>query len=212
MQRTSSIPAALLLIIFAVPLYSQEALHNFTFNLGAGVTPLVGQISDRLDNGWQVTVGGGYRFVSHFETNVQFSYSGFGVKPIVLTEAAVPSANSHLWSITADPKLRLGGERSFDPYIVGGVGYYRRTIEFTAPSVAQVVLFDPVFGFLFPALIPINQVLGDIRRGGVGGSLGAGFDFKIGHGTRFFTEARYHYASTGSIPTRMVPVTFGFKW
>jgi hypothetical protein len=27
-----------------------------------------------------------------------------------------------------------------------------------------------------------------------------------------FTEARYQYADTGQIPTRMVPVTFGIRW
>src|ERR1700730_2512091 len=59
----------------------------------------------------------------HFETNVQFAYNGFGVQPRVLDELGVPGGNSHLWSLTVDPKLRLGGNSSVDPYIVGGVGF-----------------------------------------------------------------------------------------
>jgi hypothetical protein len=86
--------------------------RRLTLNAGAGFSPLVGQISDRLNNGWNITVGGGYRFTRHFETNLQFTYNGFGVRQVVLTEAAVPGANSHMWSITVDPKLRLRPSRS----------------------------------------------------------------------------------------------------
>jgi hypothetical protein len=79
-------------------------------------------------------------------TLTQFTYNGFGVRPLVLAEAGAPAANSHMWSITVDPKLRLHPSGRVDPYIVGGVGYYRRTIEFTQPTVAPVFLFDPFFG------------------------------------------------------------------
>ena len=187
--------------------------RRFTLNAGAGFSPLVGQISDRLNNGWHITVGGGYRFTSYFETNLQFTYNGFGVRPLVLQEAGVPSANSHLWSITVDPKLRLHPYGSVDPYFTGGVGYYRRTIQFTQPTVAPIDIFDPFFGFFFfPTLVPADIVLGNVTRGGVGGNLGAGFDFPLAGEIRLFIEAKYQYASTGNIPTRMVPLTLGVHW
>jgi hypothetical protein len=62
-------------------------------------------------------------------------------------------------------------------------------------------------------LVPANEVIGRIIADGVGGSLGGGFDIKLGDsGVKFFSEARYHYANTGRIVTRMVPVTFGIRW
>ncbi len=201
-------------LLFAVVSgHAQQEERHFTFNAGAGFSPLVGQISDRLDNGWHVTVGGGYRFTRHFETNLQFTYNGFGVKPLVLQEAGVPSANSHLWSLTVNPKLRTHPVGRLDPYFTGAVGYYRRTIQFTQPTVAPIDIFDPFFGFFFfPTLVPANVVLGNVTRGGVGGNLGAGFDFPFVSDTRVFTEAKYQYASTGSIPTRMIPLTLGVRW
>jgi hypothetical protein len=40
-----------------------------------------------------------------------------------------------------------------------------------------------------------------------------GFDVNLGDtGFMLFSEARYHYASTGSVTTRMVPVTVGIRW
>jgi opacity protein-like surface antigen len=187
--------------------------HKFTFDAGGGYSPLVGDISSRLNNGWNVVVGGGYNFTSHFSGTVEYMYNGYGVSRRTLEEAQVPDGNSHMWSITGNPKLRLMPTSKVDPYLVGGVGYYRRTIEFTTPVIVPVFIFDPFFGTFYNTLVSANQVLGDITRGGIGGSAGAGFDIKIGDsGLKLFAEARYHYASTGRIPTRMVPVTFGIRW
>lgn len=186
---------AVALLLFLMPVCYAQSEPHFTFNVGAGVSPLVGAIHNRLSDGWHITGGGGYQFSRYFETNLQFTYDGFGVQPVVLNELGVPGGDSHMWSISLDPKLRLsGGDRSVDPYIVGGVGYYRRTVEFTAPTVGRVFLFDPFFDTFFSTLVPADQVLGNITRGGVGGSLGAGFDVRLGQaGLKLFVEARYHY-------------------
>ena len=143
-----SLIGVILLLCLIPACYGQDE-HHFTFNAGAGVSPLVGDIHNRLSNGWHVTVGGGYQFMPYFETNLQFTYNGFGVQPRVLDELGVPDGNSHMWSLTVDPKLRLGGDRNVDPYIVGGVGYYRRTVEFTSLTVGQIVLVRSVLRYIF---------------------------------------------------------------
>jgi opacity protein-like surface antigen len=197
---------------FLISGYAQDA-HRFTFNAGAGASPLVGDISTRLNNGWNVDVGGGYNFTKNFAATLQYTYNGFGVSQRVLAEAQVPGGNSHMWSLTVDPRVRFKSTGRVNPYVVGGVGFYRRTIEFTQPALVPVAFFDPIFGFLFNTVVPANQVLGDIRRSGVGGNLGGGLEVKVGDtGVKAFGEARYEYAATGRIPTRVVPVTFGFRW
>jgi opacity protein-like surface antigen len=203
--------ASLTLWFGAVTVHAQE--QGLIISGSVGYSPLVGDISSRLNNGWHVTVDGGYNFTSHFSTTLEYMYNGYGVSRRVLNEAQVPDGNAHLWAITVNPKLRLStGDGSFTPYVVGGVGYYRRTIEFTTPVAVPVFIFDPFFGVFYNTLVSANQVLGDITRGGIGGSAGAGFEVKLGNsGVKIFTEARYHYADTGRIPTRMVPVTFGIN-
>jgi opacity protein-like surface antigen len=195
----------------AFSLSQVEATHHLTVNVGGGVSPLVGSISNRLNTGWNVTAGVGYRVDPHFSTSLQFAYDGLGVSRRVLNEANVPGGTAHMWSITLDPKVNFNPGSRFNPYVVGGAGYYRRTVEFTTPTTASALVFDPFFGF-FNVLVPADQVLGKITRDGAGGSFGAGFDFGLSHGTSFFTEARYVYAGTGNLPTRIVPVTFGFRW
>jgi hypothetical protein len=115
--------------------------------------------------------------------------------------------------VTANPRIHFTHSRKFDPYLVGGVGYYRRVTEFTRPTQVQVLIFDPFFGVFFNTVVQADQVIGRITHDGVGGSLGGGFDIKVGNsGLKIYTEARYHYADTGRVPTRMVPVTFGIRW
>jgi opacity protein-like surface antigen len=212
MLMNSKLFTVVLVLVLAAGGYAQD-LHRFTFHAGAGFSPLVGDISSRLDNGWNFEVGGGYNFTSYFSATVDYMYSGFGVANRVLNEAQVPDGNAHLWSITVNPKVTLRRASRIRPYIAGGVGYYRRTVEFTQPTTVPVTIFDPFFGFVFNTLLPANQVIGDVRRGGVGGSLGGGLEVHLGDtGVKFFSEARYHYADTGSIPTRMIPLTLGFRW
>jgi opacity protein-like surface antigen len=158
-----------------------------------------------------MTGGVGYNIKS-LTLGAQFTYNGFGVSQSVLKSAGAPNGDSHVWSITAEPRLQLPFARKFRPYVVGGVGYYRRTVNFTRPALQRVFVLDPFLGFVFPGVIGTNQVLASVTRNGPGGSLGAGWSMKVGGDTEFFTEARYHYAATGSIPTRMVPLTFGIRF
>ena len=100
---------------------------------------------------------------------LDYTYNGYGVSRKVLNEAQVPDGNSHMWSITVNPKLRLNRRGNFDPYVVGGVGYYRRTVEFTRPVLIPVFIFDPFFGVFYNTFVQADQVIGKITQDGVGG-------------------------------------------
>ena len=207
-----SVRLAALLLISAMASTAQEESRRWTGNVGVGFSPLVGALDKRLDNGWHISFGGGYQVNAHFSIGGQVMYNGFGVSSGVLKELSVPDGNSHLWAFTAEPRFIFRPRHKMNAYLVGGVGYYRRVVQFTQPSVAAVTLFDPFFGFL-PILIPADQVLGTIIRDGIGGSAGFGFSVAIkDSGTEFFTEARFHYANGGGIPTRMIPLTIGIRF
>jgi opacity protein-like surface antigen len=154
-----------------------------------------------------------YNVNSVFSIGPQFTYNGLGVTRSALREAGTPGGDSNVWSITAEPRLQLPFAYKLRPYVVGGVGYYRRTLNFTQPALINVTFFDPFFGYVFPGVVGTNRVLKTDSQSGIGGNAGAGFAIKLGReGTEFFTEARYVYAATGNVPTRMVPVTFGLRF
>lgn len=187
--------------------------HRWSANIGGGFSPLLGDIHSRLNNGWHVTGGAAYRFNHYLSLGGQVMYNGFRVSDRVLNEAAVPDGNSHLWAFTAQPMLEFAPRHGFNPYLVGGVGYYRRVVQFTRPTVVQIDIFDPFFFGVFPVLVPANQVLGTITDDGIGGNAGVGVNWRIGDSdAQVFLEARYHYADVGSIITRMIPITLGLRF
>jgi len=205
--------AAALLISFASLAAAQDEGHRWTANVGVGFTPLVGALDRRLDNGWNISFGAGYHFTSRFSMGVQAMYNGLSVNSSTLRQLAVPDGNARIWAITAEPRLTFARRYKFTPYVVGGVGYYRRVVEFTRPTFVPVIVFDPFFFTLNPALIRGNLVLGRFIRDGIGGNAGAGFQIPIGQsGFKLFVEARFHYAGDGTIPTRMVPFTVGLRY
>ena len=201
------------IISFGTHMVAQDTpMHRWTANVGGGYTPFVGDVSRSLDNGWHVTFGAGYNFNPHFSFGGQVMYNGVGVNRRVLAEAAVPDGNAHVWAFTAEPRINFSPGHAFDPYIVGGVGYYRRVVQFTQPTVTSVLIFDPFFG-VFPVQVNANQVLGTFVRDGIGCSAGLGFNIGLGQtNAKIFAEGRYHYADTGPVPLRMVPVTIGIRW
>jgi opacity protein-like surface antigen len=197
--------------LLAISSFAQD--RGLTVHAGGGYTPLVGPLSKRLDNGWNVQVGGGYMFTPYLGLVGDYQYNGLGVPQDVLNVLAVPDGNAHVQSFTAGPEIRFAPGSKVSLYIIGGIGWYRRTVEFTSPTFAAVTAFDPFFGFFFPAIVPANQVLGSITRDGFGGNVGLGFTFRFHESrTRLFVEARYHQASMERSDTQMVPFTVGIRW
>ncbi len=117
------------------------------------------------------------------------------------------------YSITVDPKISVwSGERA-NAYILGGGGWLRRTVEFTQPTVAQTIVFDPWFGYFGPALVPANQVTGSFSQNAGVWDVGAGMNFPLPRTSlKLYVEARYMDALTSSQHTTIVPITVGFHW
>jgi hypothetical protein len=202
-----------LLLSLSIVCFSQTEDRGFTFHAGGGYTPLIGDLSDRLDHGWNFQAGGGYMFTPHLGLIADYQYNSLGVPRSILNELQVPDGSAWVHSFTAGPEIRFAPESRFSPYAVAEVGWYRRTIEFTAPTTATVTLFDPFYGFFFPAVIPTNQILGTITRDGFGGNVGGGLTFRLGDGrAKLFAEARYHHAAHERADTQLIPVTVGLRW
>jgi opacity protein-like surface antigen len=186
--------------------------QNWNFELAGGVTPTTGNVSSRLTTGWNVDLAGGYDFQNGLGLNVDFLYSGLGVANSVLNTLNVPSADAHMWAISVGPKWRFPILGNVNAYVVGGVGFYRRTVEFLQPTVGVIDVIDPWWGYIGPVAVPADQVLGSITRNAWGVNGGAGISIPLGHsGTEAFAEFRYHYADMKPTSTSVVPVSFGLR-
>lgn len=112
-----------------------------------------------------------------------------------------------------DPIIRFPISSRFTAYVTGGGGYFRRTIEFTKPTIALVPFYDPWFGIIGQVAIPANEVLGRFSKSSGGYDIGAGFQIPLNQqGLKFYSEARYFYVPTEPTNTTFVPVSFGIRW
>src|SRR5437868_10017444 len=89
-------------ICLAVIGASAQSERPVSINVGGGFSPLVGHISNELDNGWHITGGVGFH-LGPLTIGPQVMYSGFGVSQHILQLAHAPNGDAHVWSITADP-------------------------------------------------------------------------------------------------------------
>ncbi|HWQ56175.1 MAG TPA: outer membrane beta-barrel protein [Bryobacteraceae bacterium] len=186
---------------------------RWTVNVGGGFTNPVRGIESRLDRGWNFSAGAGPRFTRNLSLVGEFNYNELDLSRAALTALSMPDGNTRVWSITANPRVNFNPDGILDFYLIGGGGVYRRTVEFTQPTVTTITVFDPWWGIVYPAAVPANQILASYSttRGGL--NIGGGITVRLGHtGMKLYGEARYHHMFTPGVATTYLPVTFGLQW
>jgi hypothetical protein len=204
--------AAFVVFTLAATAQDNGPAHRFTFNVGGGPTAAIGTMHNRLNTGWNFNAGGGLNVNNPFAIVAEFGYNSFGLSNQSLAQLNVPGGNARIYSVTINPMIRFGYDNRIGGYVIGGGGWYRRTVEFTQPTTALVPFFDPWWGFFGQAQIPANQVIGSRTVDTGGANIGAGFTFGVARGAKFYSEVRYHWMNAGTHNTTILPVTFGVRW
>lgn len=213
MRLTYSVIGAF--VCLAVSASAQVRDNGFTFKVGGGYTPAVSNFANRVDNGWNVVAGAGYRFNRWTSLLGEFGYNNLGVNQNVLNNLSVPDGTARVWSVTAQPVFHLTpSESRFGAYVTAGGGFYRRTVEFTQPTTSFVTVYDPWFGYYGNVGVPTNEVLGSFssNAGGVNGGVGLSALLSSSSGVRLFVEGRYHHAFTSRSGISYIPLTVGLSW
>lgn len=213
-RKTWFIPVCFLTMLFAASPAAGQPTNRWIFHVGAGFTEPVRYSSDRLNRGFNANVGAGVNFLPEFGLVGEFGFNHLGLSRGALAAAGVPDGSGRIYSLTANPIFRFNPRGRFDAYVIGGGGYYRRTVEFTAPTVTSVTAFDPYWGVFYPAVVPANAVLGSFSQNKAGLNAGGGVSVRLtgDSETKFFAETRYHYLYTTPLRTTILPVTFGLRW
>lgn len=211
LTKSLRIAAGLAMAALAAPSFAQS---RFTVSVGGGPTVPVKQTGRRFDTGFNLNAGVGVHPIKAMGVMAEFGFYNMGINPAALGRVGVPGGSGRIYSVTLNPMVHLVPKGRFDAYLIGGGGYYRRTIEFTEPSSAVATAFDPFYGIFFPVGVSTTNVLGSFSQNKGGLNAGAGVAVRMGQDSRstFFAESRYHYIYTTPVRTSVLPVTFGFRW
>lgn len=190
-----------------------QEYHHFTFNVGGGFTGITGDQEGRLDHGGNFEAGAGFNFNQYVGILGTFTFNQLGITRSALDAAEQPDGNGRVYTFTVDPVLRFpifGGVRG---YVTGGGGWMRRTVQFTQPTLAQVTIFDPWWGYFGPALVPVNQVLGSFSSDAGAVDVGAGIDIPLPRtSANLYVQVKYMHGFTTQKDTAIVPVSVGLRW
>jgi opacity protein-like surface antigen len=191
-----------------------EALdHPFTIHVGGGFTAITGHDAGRLDHGGNFQAGGGHFFNHYLGITGSFLFNQLGITRQELNRLNQPDGNARVYMVTVDPTLRLPLPHGINVYVLAGGGYLRRTVEFTRPTLAQTVIFDPWWGYFGSALVPVNQILGSVTSNSGAFDAGAGVNLPLPRTElKLYVESRYVHGFTSNSNTTIVPITAGIRW
>src|SRR4051812_49677820 len=155
----------LLLSTLTTTALSQENTqwHHYNFNVGGGVTPMVGADASRLNTGWNFVAGGGYNFTRSLGIVGEYMVNQMGVSNGVLQQLNVPGGSGTIWSLTANPTLRINPNGRVGGYLIGGGGVSTPPHQVTPPPAGAGDFFYPWFWFC-PAFLPPQQGVGSLAR------------------------------------------------
>ena len=149
----------------------------------------------------------------NFLADLDFSFDHFGLTNAALASFGQPGGYGDVWSLTFAPEIRMAPRSKIDPYIIAGAGLYHRSLNLTQPARLQTIYCDPFFGYCYPAVVGVNQVVASFSTYKGGFNAGGGLEVRLGGRTRVFAEARYNEMFTTYGPNlSYVPLTFGLRW
>jgi hypothetical protein len=216
-RQYALIITTLLWILLICGLFVRPATaQGFNFNIGGGPGFPVSKTSDFAYNSYHFVVGAGPNLRTHVKLNGEFMFHGLPVQQWVVNELNVPTVKGRLYSFTGNVMVGTGGT-SKSAYLIGGGGWYRRTVE------AQKVVYQagkvcaPVWVWwniqCVNGIFPTTVTIGSRSVSAGGFNIGGGLTFALGSsGAHLYTEVRYHHAFTDGVETTVLPLTFGVRW
>jgi hypothetical protein len=209
----------LLLPLWALILFASASAqdHPYTFNIGGGPGFPVGEISNFSNSGGHFVIGGGANLTGRFGFNGEFMWHDLPPKSSIVALTGAPSGGAGLYSLTGNLLVRSSRVNTLSFYGIGGIGWYHRTWELTAPTLvigsscqSSYVWWGVECG---NGLVTSNTTLRSGSTDGFGYNAGAGITFRIRESYfKVFTEVRYHHAFMHGIDTTVLPLTFGIRY
>jgi hypothetical protein len=210
--------------ILLVPMWTVTLLacasgqdHPYIFNIGGGPGFPVGDISNFSNVGGNFVAGGGAHLVPRFGFDGEFMWHSLPPKDSIVAVTGAPNGSARMYSVTGNLLFHSSGENKLGFYGIGGVGWYHRSWELTAPTLAIGTACLP--SYVWWGVVCSNGLVSSevtLRSGstdGFGYNAGAGITFRVADSyVKFYAELRYHHPFHRGIDTQVLPLTFGVRY
>ena len=237
------VAAGFLLVIAASPAAAQDYKPVDVY-FGFGWAFPSTDLKNSFDAGWNGTIGATFNINETIGIQADYMYTHMGGPERTINLSATPvdvptgtgllQSNHQMHVGTFDLVYKIHSKESpIAGYVLGGGGIYHRIVHITTPSVGYTTFCDPFWYVCYPALVSVDQIVGDRSSNDFGINIGGGITF--GHEGKFYVETRYHYVwgqtiqpsaaqlpagTAASVPcsggcttsAAYFPLTFGYRW
>jgi opacity protein-like surface antigen len=225
----------LIAALVAVPAAAQDRPVQVT--IGGGYTAVLGPASDKVGSGGNFTLGVLFKTGSMVALQGEYGWNGMQQKQLKINVSPTPIGDAVPTDFFADANMQYGAFNvvlgphtgaKVAPYVLTGLGVYYRPVTISTPSLGYATICDPYWYVCYPAIVPVEKIVGKRSSTDFGINLGGGLNFNIKDSTSFFVEARYHYVWGPEIDNSQVPgaatpkslkangqflpITFGFRF
>jgi len=184
-----------------------DGSSKYAFIAGVGLTLPTGDFDNQVTPSYSIQVGGGRNFNKMFGLLAQFDWDNFGFQgstlanqtaiynsPNIFGAGAISDLDgtSHIWSFTLNPVITIPTSGSLGAYVVGGVGFYHKTANFTVPTVEEGSDGFEVFQF------EANESIDKYTSNAPGFNGGFGLTYKMSQfsNERLYAEVRYVFVDS----------------
>jgi len=194
---------------------------KLAFEVGGGFNAPAPDSADYISWGGHFNLGAGYRFSPYVTMLAEYEFIDDKLPGHIIAQTGADGGNAHIWSLTAKPIITLNPKSTYNVYLTGGGGFYRKVTNFTDPVLAYYC------DYYYCSVGTTNQVIGHFSSNQGGWSGGMGIQRHVGDSRmKLFLEARYLEIETPAVTTQpnglgtvtvgsgtsLLPVTFGVRW
>jgi hypothetical protein len=212
-----------LLVALGAPAFAQDKPLSFIAAVGPDYP--TGNIQSTFGPGYQYDFGVTYSFNQKTGVQFDYQYGNFGGKQVAIASdlcpQCAPIAVGHTTHAAMfDYVYRLGSQtRGYGFYVLGGGGFYHRTVSLNSAAQGAVIWCDPATYVCHDVPTNLTDLLGSRSSNDFGINLGGGVSFRAAEHWRLFIEARWHYVFGPTVQGtdkkangQYIPVTFGIRF
>lgn len=205
-----------LCVYFFTTSLSAQALDRLSFNVGGGLAEPLLNTAKNVNYGTNIQGGVGYNFSPRLGAMIETEYDSFTITKSALSNLGLPNGfpGGHVYtrSFTLQPIWHFHPKGTWDVYATGGGGFYERSQQLTASTVANATGYNPFFGFNTPGY-PASGIALSYTVVKPGVDIGAGISVKIKWRLKLYAEAKYNHVFMGALSHMdYLPVSVGVRW
>ena len=216
-SRLSSFAVFTLIALIPGAITAQETARRWQGGLAVGAGVPSGRFADRTSTGltgsgfaeWRPTGG-------RLAVRAEGTYASLDVRDATLRRFRADEGSAVIAAGTLNLVIGAGGRGRVRPYLLGGIGVYRRSLTLDRVGVAAlpVELVDEFGEFVGLAArdVVVESPFRTYHQTRAGLNAGAGVAVPLGRGLQGYVEARFHDVFTERARTGLTPLLVGLRF